>query len=447
MQRGIDYSFYGAGNMQSGDLSKSITDGLAIGQHIRNVKNQKKAEAQAQAENAEKDQAFDAYMQDPKNRDNMMNLYKADSKLATGLFGIVSAGDKEEAMKMKEASAYAEQSYSNIYASLQQGDFDSAKMQALQLRGEFESKGFDIKPLEDIATAQSPEQAMSIAQTKRALAGATLKVVDPLTLDQAADNERADRELALKANDQEFNQNLGVAKFGETQRSNQARESVARGNLAVNQQKLANAQKQLDADMEAGNFKGGNVGSVSPKDFTVQSLAKYQESGRVSDLVRYRSGSEKRSQKTIDGGLAAAQGLPVINRSLDLLNSIETGGFNNAQIKAKKLFGIEGADEAELSNNLGKAVLSQLKATFGAAFTVEEGKRLERLEAGLGKSNAGNKRILSQAKRMAEVKIKQAKKRADQIGDTATIDEINDYMSADFSPQGDSAASDPLGLR
>ncbi|MGH1427446.1 MAG: hypothetical protein ACRBEE_05865 [Arenicella sp.] len=262
MQRGIDYSFYGAGNMQSGDLSKSITDGLAIGQHIRNVKNQKKAEAQAQAENAEKDQAFDAYMQDPKNRDNMMNLYKADSKLATGLFGIVSAGDKEEAMKMKEASAYAEQSYSNIYASLQQGDFDSAKMQALQLRGEFEAKGFDIKPLEDIATAQSPEQAMSIAQTKRALAGATLKVVDPLTLDQAADNERADRELALKANDQEFNQNLGVAKFGETQRSNQARESVARGNLTVNQQRLqqdinkSNQPKQAAARKTATDENG-----------------------------------------------------------------------------------------------------------------------------------------------------------------------------------------------
>ncbi len=245
MQRGIDYSFYGKGNMQSKDLMQSIKDGIQIGKAIRGEMDSAKASAQAESDNAARDEAFSTYMQDPKNRDNMMNLYKADSKLATGLFGIVSAGDKEEAMKMKEASMYAEKSYTNIYASLQQGDFDSAKMQALQLRGEFESRGFDIKPLEDIETAQSPEQAMSIAQTKRALAGATLKVVDPLTLDQAADNERADRELALKANDQEFNQNLGVAKFGETQRSNRTSESIARGNLSVNHQRL---QQQNSSD-------------------------------------------------------------------------------------------------------------------------------------------------------------------------------------------------------
>ena len=42
----------------------------------------------------------------------------------------------------------------------------------------------------------------------------------------------------------------------------------------------------------------------------------------------------------------------------------------------------------------GKSVLKQLKPTFGAAFTVNEMLELKRMEAGLGKSVAGNRRIL-----------------------------------------------------
>jgi hypothetical protein len=43
-----------------------------------------------------------------------------------------------------------------------------------------------------------------------------------------------------------------------------------------------------------------------------------------------------------------------------------------ASLAAKKFFGVESADEGELSYLLGKAVLTKLRATFGAAFTVGE---------------------------------------------------------------------------
>jgi hypothetical protein len=62
----------------------------------------------------------------------------------------------------------------------------------------------------------------------------------------------------------------------------------------------------------------------------------------------------------------------VLRRGLDILKTLETGGVQAASLAAKKFFGVESADEGELSYLLGKAVLTKLRATFGAAFTVEE---------------------------------------------------------------------------
>lgn len=142
---------------------------------------------------------------------------------------------------------------------------------------------------------------------------------------------------------------------------------------------------------------------------------------------------ETRAQDIINQGVAAAESTAILRRSIDLLGSIETGGFDNAALRAKQVFGVEGADEGELSNAMGKAVLSQLRETFGAAFTQEEGKRLERIEAGFGKSPATNIRLLKQALRLAERKANRARKLADERGDTAIIEDIDDLLSFDLS--------------
>lgn len=138
---------------------------------------------------------------------------------------------------------------------------------------------------------------------------------------------------------------------------------------------------------------------------------------------------EARLQATIDEGRSAADNIPILNRSIELLNSVETGGFDRAALAAKQFFGVESADEAELSSNLGKTVLSQLRSTFGAAFTEKEGSRLARIEAGFGKSVAGNKRLLLQTKRIMERVANRAIKRAERTGDIDTADEIRESMS------------------
>jgi len=139
-------------------------------------------------------------------------------------------------------------------------------------------------------------------------------------------------------------------------------------------------------------------------------------------------GKAGRQQQSIDRGLDAAEGMANVQRGLDLLDKVATGGVDALSIRVKQTLGLEGADEAELSNRLSKAVLSQLKATFGAAFTAQEGAKLERIEAGLGKSTAGNKRILEQTKRIIIRSANRGIRAAEARGDTETARDIQEAL-------------------
>jgi len=152
----------------------------------------------------------------------------------------------------------------------------------------------------------------------------------------------------------------------------------------------------------------------------------------------------KRKQGFIDAGVDAADSTANIRRSIKLLDSVETGGIDNVLLQAKQLFGIEGADEAELSANLGKSILAQLKPIFGAAFTAAEGERLERIEARFGKSPAANKRLLKQVLKIAERAARRGLAAAEDQDDQFTAEEIrkslafkleeNDFTSPQQAP-------------
>jgi len=139
-------------------------------------------------------------------------------------------------------------------------------------------------------------------------------------------------------------------------------------------------------------------------------------------------GQAQRQQLSIDRGLEAADGFANVQRALDLLDQVETGGIDRVSLGAKRFFGVEGADEAELSNRMGKAVLSQLRATFGAAFTAKEGESLAIIEAGFGKSTEGNKRLLEQTKRLILRAAKRGIRAAREQGDTATMRDIQEAL-------------------
>lgn len=148
------------------------------------------------------------------------------------------------------------------------------------------------------------------------------------------------------------------------------------------------------------------------------------------------SGSERRIQNSIDEGIDSAQGAAILRRSIELLDKVRTGGFAAAAISAKQLFGIESADEGELSSGLGKAVLSQLRATFGAAFTEREGARLEGIEARMGANPATNIRLLNQTLSIIERAAKRGINAALEIEDFRTAADIQDLLDFRLTDEG-----------
>lgn len=151
----------------------------------------------------------------------------------------------------------------------------------------------------------------------------------------------------------------------------------------------------------------------------------------LSKQEKRGAATETRQQEAINRGLAMADSLPNINRAIELLDTVGTGGFDQAAFSVRQFFGVEGADEGELSSNLGKAVVSQLRETFGAQFTAGEGQELKRIEAGFGRSPEANRRLLGNTKELV-LKLANRGIRAAQAGDDQfAADEIQNAI--DFS--------------
>ncbi len=204
--------------------------------------------------------------------------------------------------------------------------------------------------------------------------------------------------------------------YGEEIPADQVRSRVSQA-----QQEFNTEQRNLSASR-----RGGALGAE--EDFKPRITEKVTQAKKESE------GEESRAQGVIDAGVSASYQLPTLKRTIDLLNEIETGGFDNVALRIKQTFGVEGANEGELSANLGKAVLSQLRDTFGAAFTQAEGDRLNRIEANYGKNAETNKRLLKNTLALAERKVESALKRAKSRGDDETVAELEDNMSYLLNP-------------
>jgi len=139
----------------------------------------------------------------------------------------------------------------------------------------------------------------------------------------------------------------------------------------------------------------------------------------------------------IANGLQAADSTAVLRRSLSLLDEIQTGGIDAVKLRAKQFVGAEGADEAELVFSLAKNVLQQLKPTFGAAFTKSEKDSLERIEAGIGKSTAGNIRLVEQALKIADRASRRGISAAEKGGERFDFErqEILDALEFNLAPE------------
>lgn len=181
-----------------------------------------------------------------------------------------------------------------------------------------------------------------------------------------------------------------------------------------------------------GALKPGDM----PEGFSISTETPEEKRAADALITRKKEGEKvsgkgiaKRQQDYIDRGIEAADGYANLVRAKGLLDAVSTGGIDAVSVRARQIFGVEGADEAELSNRLSKAVLTQLKATFGAAFTADEGNKLERIEAGLGKSTEGNKRLINQTMKIVERSAKRGIRAAEKSGDPDAAQEIRDSLA------------------
>ena len=179
---------------------------------------------------------------------------------------------------------------------------------------------------------------------------------------------------------------------------------------------------------EKSEIDAATAGAKEAAKLAEQAAARPEIEEKVQAAKTKAAAQAKRQQLHMDNGIDAADATANIRRGLELIRSVPTGGISAVSLKAQQLFGVEGADEAELSARLGKAVLSQLRATFGAAFTEREGARLENIEAGFGKSTEGNKRLLKQTLKILERKARRGITAAESAGDTDGVREIQEAL-------------------
>lgn len=295
-------------------------------------------------------------------------------------------------------------------SKLDSGNIQGALQFSIQRRNAIRNRGGDTTQTDDFINIlqQNPEMA------REQLAG-LLGAVDQ---GKTARIQERDRLLSdLKSEDPKVRKSAEIAlKLASPAKS---------GMSADEQVSLAERKARVRADVELE---------------TAGEIEKLKASEKAAG-----KGISERNQRFIDSGVDAADSVANIKRSISLLDEVKTGGFASVSLKAKQLFGVESADEGELSGNLGVAVLSQLKPIFGAAFTVGEVERLESISAGFGKNASTNKRLLKETLRIAERAANRAIRAAERSGDDFTVNEIKmalkEISGADISADSGSKAS------
>ena len=149
------------------------------------------------------------------------------------------------------------------------------------------------------------------------------------------------------------------------------------------EQEAIAAQNALMVASGQANIKLGTEGQMIPI------LERQEESKKLG------AGMAASTLDIIDLGEKAAPIVPRIERGIELLNKVDTGGFD-AQMKAIADYtGADTADASELESIFSEQLLSQMQSMKGlGAMSEGDRKAIESGIASWGKSAEGNKRIL-----------------------------------------------------
>lgn len=140
-------------------------------------------------------------------------------------------------------------------------------------------------------------------------------------------------------------------------------------------------------------------------------------------------GGKERLQAAIDTGLDATDNVADIGRALELLNEVGTGRPEALLLKSKELLGIESADELELKTNLGRAVIANLRTSFGGNPTEGERAALAEIETSFTQQGEVNRRLLNKTLNKLERRIDRGVSAAKREGDDFSLERLEEVKS------------------
>lgn len=138
--------------------------------------------------------------------------------------------------------------------------------------------------------------------------------------------------------------------------------------------------------------------------------------------------------EAVDAKLNIDANRETLNRALNLLEQVDTGGiFNNIALETKKFFGRQPEDSAELEFILVNRVLQNLKTTFGGVISNSEREYLLSINPDVKRGKAANRAILERLIRIQN----NAEKRNDLLLNSTSFDNyvetVKGYKFEDFT--------------
>lgn len=133
---------------------------------------------------------------------------------------------------------------------------------------------------------------------------------------------------------------------------------------------------------------------------------------------------QKRLFTEIDAGREAVPQLSKVNRSLELLDRINTGTLQKEKTALRKFFGQDVADEEQFQSLTGEIAMGFIALTKGAISNREMDYFTQELSPNMGKSRQGNRQILEFGKAQLEKQRKIANVANSMLMEQRPINEI-----------------------
>lgn len=198
------------------------------------------------------------------------------------------------------------------------------------------------------------------------------------------------------------------------------------------------------------NIPVGQAPVLSPED--ASALALRQAGGeatiKTQQALEQARGlnQEQRENKFIDEAFAAVGELQDINRATELIELVNTSGFEAAKTAFTDFFGTTPGDVGELRRILAQNVLNGLAAFTGA---ISEGERefLSSITTSIQQGNDVNKRNLARLKRIATNATKRGRRileRRAEGGDENAINALADFNNALNPPEQEEVAEEDV---